>query len=106
MDEYQYRVGAATTTGKGLYPLSICLLASILPRALTAIADLALKRGTGARGLRAILEEGLLDTMYELPGRADVAKIVIEASTVTDKAPPTLVPRASVRSTRPRRAAS
>jgi ATP-dependent Clp protease ATP-binding subunit ClpX len=74
--------------------------------ALTAIADLALKRGTGARGLRAILEEVLLDTMYELPGRADVAKIVIEASTVTDKAPPTLVPRASVRSTRPRRAAS
>ncbi|MGA0330255.1 MAG: ATP-dependent Clp protease ATP-binding subunit ClpX, partial [Ilumatobacteraceae bacterium] len=59
--------------------------------ALTAIADLALKRGTGARGLRAILEEVLLDTMYELPGRADVAKIVIEASTVTDKAPPTLV---------------
>ena len=74
--------------------------------ALTAIADLALKRGTGARGLRAILEEVLLDTMYELPGRADVAKIVIEASTVTDKAPPTLVPRAAVRSARPRRAAS
>ena len=74
--------------------------------ALTAIADLALKRGTGARGLRAILEEVLLDTMYELPGRADVAKIVIGADTVTDKATPTLVPRASVRSTRPRRAAS
>ncbi|MEN9804391.1 MAG: ATP-dependent Clp protease ATP-binding subunit ClpX [Actinomycetota bacterium] len=74
--------------------------------ALTAIADLALKRGTGARGLRAILEEVLLDTMYELPGRADVAKIVIEKSTVTDKLAPTLVPRAAVRSTRPRRAAS
>ena len=74
--------------------------------ALTAIADLALKRGTGARGLRAILEEVLLDTMYELPGRADVAKILIEVETVTKKVPPTLVPRAAVRSTRPRRAAS
>ncbi len=74
--------------------------------ALTAIAELALKRGTGARGLRAILEEVLLDTMYELPGRADVAKILIEEATVTDKAAPTLVPRAAVRSARPRRAAS
>ncbi|MFM8945898.1 MAG: ATP-dependent Clp protease ATP-binding subunit ClpX, partial [Actinomycetota bacterium] len=74
--------------------------------ALTAVADLALKRGTGARGLRAILEDVLLNTMYELPGRADVARVVVDAPSVTDKAAPTMVPRASVRSTRPRRAAS
>ena len=74
--------------------------------ALTAVADLALKRGTGARGLRAILEDVLLNTMYELPGRADVARVVVDAASVTDKTAPTLVPRASVRSTRPRRAAS
>jgi ATP-dependent Clp protease ATP-binding subunit ClpX len=44
--------------------------------------------------------------MYELPGRADVAKVVVEAASVIDKTPPTMVPRASVRSARPRRAAS
>jgi len=74
--------------------------------ALNAVAELALKRGTGARGLRAILEEALLNTMYELPGRNDVARVVIDADTVTAKVPPTLVPRAAVRSQRPRRAAS
>jgi len=74
--------------------------------ALDAVAELALKRGTGARGLRAILEEALLNTMYELPGRNDVARVVVDADTVTAKVPPTLVPRAAVRSQRPRRAAS
>jgi len=74
--------------------------------ALNAVADLALKRGTGARGLRAILEDALLNTMYELPGRNDVARVVVDADTVNAKIPPTLVPRAAVRSQRPRRAAS
>ena len=46
--------------------------------ALLAIADQALKRGTGARGLRAILEEVLLNTMYDLPGRSDIGKCVID----------------------------
>ena len=50
--------------------------------AMEAIADQALLRGTGARGLRAILEEVLLNTMYELPGRSDVGSVVIVADTV------------------------
>ena len=48
---------------------------------------------TGARGLRAILEEVLLETMYDLPGREDIGKVVIDAKTVIDKVNPTLVPR-------------
>ena len=73
---------------------------------LQAIADQALLRGTGARGLRAILEEVLLNTMYDLPGRTDVGKVVIDEPTVREKVNPTLVPRESGRATRPRRAAS
>ncbi len=71
---------------------------------LEAIADLAILRGTGARGLRAILEEVLLHTMYDLPGRTDIGRAVIDAATVRDKTNPTLVPRKST--SRPRRAAS
>ena len=56
---------------------------------LKAIADLALLRGTGARGLRAILEEVLLNTMYDLPGRTDVGRVVIDAETVREKTNPT-----------------
>lgn len=70
---------------------------------LEAIADQALLRGTGARGLRAIMEEVLLDTMYDLPGRTDIGKAVIDAKTVTDKVNPTLVPR---KAPRQRKAAS
>jgi ATP-dependent Clp protease ATP-binding subunit ClpX len=64
---------------------------------LEAVADQAILRGTGARGLRAILEEVLLNTMYDLPGRTDVGKVVIDAETVIDKVNPTLVPRATAR---------
>jgi ATP-dependent Clp protease ATP-binding subunit ClpX len=67
------------------------------PDGLQAIADQALLRGTGARGLRAILEEVLLDTMYDLPGRTDIGKVVIDDTTVNDKVNPTLVPRSSGR---------
>ncbi|MBJ7367378.1 MAG: ATP-dependent Clp protease ATP-binding subunit ClpX [Ilumatobacteraceae bacterium] len=74
--------------------------------ALGAIADLALKRGTGARGLRSILEEILLDTMYELPSRTDIAKVIMEVENVLQKTKPELVPRAPNRVARPRRAAS
>ncbi len=75
--------------------------------ALQAIADQAILRGTGARGLRAILEEVLLNTMYDLPGRTDIEKCVIDAEVVRDKVNPTLVPRTAERRTpRPRRAAS
>ncbi len=73
--------------------------------ALGAIADQALLRGTGARGLRAILEEVLLDVMYDLPGREDVGRCVLDASTVLDRVNPTLVPRNETRQ-RQRRAAS
>ena len=61
--------------------------------ALGAIADQALLRGTGARGLRAILEEVLLNVMYELPSRNDVGKCVIDRQVVLEKVNPTLVPR-------------
>jgi ATP-dependent Clp protease ATP-binding subunit ClpX len=74
--------------------------------ALDAIAEQALGRGTGARGLRAILEETLLNVMYDLPGRSDVAKVVIDVDTVKLKSPPTLVMRSAARVARPRRAAS
>jgi len=74
--------------------------------ALDAIAEQALERGTGARGLRAILEETLLNVMFDLPGRADVAKVVIDENTVRNKTAPDLVLRSAARVTRPRRAAS
>jgi ATP-dependent Clp protease ATP-binding subunit ClpX len=60
--------------------------------ALDAIADQAILRGTGARGLRAIMEEVLLNTMYELPSRQDVTKCVIDGDVVRSKVNPTLVP--------------
>jgi ATP-dependent Clp protease ATP-binding subunit ClpX len=60
--------------------------------ALQAIADQAILRATGARGLRAIMEEVLLNTMYELPSRQDVTKCVIDGEVVKTKVNPTLVP--------------
>ncbi len=59
--------------------------------ALDAVADEALKRGTGARGLRAILEEVLLDVMYELPSRTDVARCVVDRSVVLEHMTPTII---------------
>jgi ATP-dependent Clp protease ATP-binding subunit ClpX len=73
--------------------------------ALEAIADQALLRGTGARGLRAILEEVLLEVMYDLPSRTDVGKVVLDEATVIERVNPTLIPRSESRN-RPRRAAS
>jgi ATP-dependent Clp protease ATP-binding subunit ClpX len=60
---------------------------------LEAIADLAILRGTGARGLRAIMEEVLLSVMYDVPSRKDVAKVVINREVVLEHVNPTLVPR-------------
>jgi ATP-dependent Clp protease ATP-binding subunit ClpX len=76
--------------------------------ALEAVADQALLRGTGARGLRAILEEVLLEVMYDLPSRSDVGQCVIDRSVVLERVAPTLVPRSEPTRTqsRPRRAAS
>jgi ATP-dependent Clp protease ATP-binding subunit ClpX len=58
--------------------------------ALTAIATKALKRGTGARGLRAILEEALMDIMFDIPARDDVVEVRVTESCITNKTPPLL----------------
>jgi ATP-dependent Clp protease ATP-binding subunit ClpX len=59
--------------------------------ALDLIADQALERGTGARGLRAIMEEVLLPVMFDLPSRDDIASVVITADVVSKKAQPTMI---------------
>jgi ATP-dependent Clp protease ATP-binding subunit ClpX len=59
--------------------------------ALDAVADEALKRGTGARGLRAILEDVLLEVMYELPSRTDIVRCVVDRDVVMNGMRPTLV---------------
>lgn len=61
--------------------------------AIDAIADLALARGTGARGLRAILEESLLEVMYDVPSDEDIVQVIITAATVNEGAAPDLVSR-------------
>jgi len=61
--------------------------------ALEVVADLAIKRGTGARGLRAIMEETLLAVMYEVPSRKDIEKVVITPAVVRKEEAPTYVPR-------------
>ncbi len=70
------------------------------PDALEAIAAQAIHRGTGARGLRAIMEEVQLPVMYDIPSRDDVAKVVVTKETVQDNVLPTIVPRKSSRSER------
>jgi ATP-dependent Clp protease ATP-binding subunit ClpX len=60
---------------------------------LQAIAEQAILRGTGARGLRAIMEEVLLNVMYELPSREDVTKCLVDRDVVLTGVNPTLVPR-------------
>ncbi|MGX5717661.1 ATP-dependent Clp protease ATP-binding subunit ClpX [Arthrobacter sp. MAHUQ-56] len=67
------------------------------PAALEAIADQALERGTGARGLRAILEEVLLPVMFDLPSREDVASVVITEDVVLRGAEPTIIPHETKR---------
>jgi ATP-dependent Clp protease ATP-binding subunit ClpX len=58
--------------------------------ALRAVAKKAIQRGTGARGLRAILEEVLLETMFDLPSRDDVLEVRVTEATITQKQPPLL----------------
>jgi ATP-dependent Clp protease ATP-binding subunit ClpX len=60
---------------------------------LAAVAEQAILRGTGARGLRAIMEEVLLNVMYELPSRQDVTKCLVDRDVVLTGVNPTLVPR-------------
>ncbi len=72
--------------------------------ALEAIASESMKRASGARGLRAVMEEVLLDVMYDLPGRDDIAAVVINSDCVGGDASPTLMPRSSSSDVRSRRA--
>ena len=78
----------------------------VTPEALEVVADLAIKRGTGARGLRAIMEDTLLTVMYEVPSRKDVERVVITAAVVNKEAEPQYVPRAigSKRASKPKTA--
>jgi ATP-dependent Clp protease ATP-binding subunit ClpX len=61
--------------------------------ALDAIADLALDRGTGARGLRAIMESVLLSVMYDVPSQDDIAKVLVGKDCITNGAQPTFTKR-------------
>src|ERR1700749_2988132 len=69
------------------------------PDSLEAIADQANLRGTGARGLRAILEEVLLSVMYEVPSRKDVERVVIPREAVLENVNPPIAPRDMTRRT-------
>jgi len=72
------------------------------PDSLEAIADQANLRGTGARGLRAIMEEVLQSVMYEVPSRKDVERVVITREAVLENVNPTIVPRDVTRRPSPR----
>jgi ATP-dependent Clp protease ATP-binding subunit ClpX len=61
--------------------------------AVEAVAEQALLRGTGARATRAIIEEVLLNVMYEVPSRDDVARVIVTREVVLDNVNPTLIPR-------------
>jgi ATP-dependent Clp protease ATP-binding subunit ClpX len=65
----------------------------IRPSALQAIARRAIDRKTGARGLRSILEQVLIDTMFDLPNIPDVAKVVVDENTIEENKPPLLIYR-------------
>ena len=73
--------------------------------AMEAVADQAILRGTGARGLRAIMEEVLQSVMYDIPSRDDVAKVVVTEQTVRSNVNPTIVPRTPARRARQERSA-
>ncbi|CAM3600993.1 ATP-dependent Clp protease ATP-binding subunit ClpX [Occultella aeris] len=70
------------------------------PDAIEAVADQAILRGTGARGLRAIMEEVLQSVMFDVPSREDIARVVITREVVLENVNPTLVPREAPRSKR------
>jgi ATP-dependent Clp protease ATP-binding subunit ClpX len=72
----------------------------LTPDAIEAVADQALLRGTGARGLRAILEEVLQQVMFDVPSRDDVARVVVTRDVVLDNVNPTIVPRETKRTPR------
>jgi len=59
--------------------------------ALEAVAEKAMERKTGARGLRSIMESVLLDTMYRLPSETDVSKVVVDETVIKGESEPLLV---------------
>ncbi|HET7322597.1 MAG TPA: hypothetical protein VFI96_08900, partial [Longimicrobiaceae bacterium] len=61
------------------------------PAAVKAIARKALERGTGARGLRAVIEEVMRDVMFDVPSRPDVREVVVTPESITDSIPPLLI---------------
>ena len=69
----------------------------VRPSALHAIARKAIARKTGARGLRSIMEQALIDTMFELPTTSNVDKVVVDESTIEENQPPLLVYREAAR---------
>ena len=64
---------------------------SITNDALIAIAKKAIERKTGARGLRAIMEENLLDLMYDIPDKKDITEIVVDAKVINEGKAPTFI---------------
>ncbi|HSN42822.1 MAG TPA: ATP-dependent Clp protease ATP-binding subunit ClpX [Propionibacteriaceae bacterium] len=68
--------------------------------AIQAVAEKALARGTGARGLRSILEEILLNVMFEVPSRDEIAQVIVTGAVVRGEAEPELVPRAKLAGSR------
>jgi ATP-dependent Clp protease ATP-binding subunit ClpX len=66
------------------------------PAALQAAADVALDRKTGARALRSIVEEALLEVMYDIPERTDVRKCIITEETIRHRRPPLLLTKSDV----------
>jgi ATP-dependent Clp protease ATP-binding subunit ClpX len=65
----------------------------ITPEALESCAEEAIRHKTGARGLRTVLEDTLLDVMYEIPSRGDIKKCVVSADTVMGRARPLMLTR-------------
>src|SRR5690606_27464888 len=63
----------------------------VRPGALAAISKRAIKRRTGARGLRSIVEQALLGTMYELPSQKNVKRVVLDENAVTGKGTPMII---------------
>ena len=61
------------------------------PEAIEEIADKAIERNTGARGLRGIIEECMTDVMFETPSDPDIAKVIITKECITDKKPPVII---------------
>lgn len=70
---------------------------TLTPEALNTVADLALKRKTGARGLRSVLEKAMLNIMFELPSLQDVVECIITPEVITEGAPPQYIRSAAAR---------